>query len=85
MVPEHGAFMILGSQGKHYAVTISPKETCQCPSTGTCYHILAAKMSVGMDVGQSKRIFNLSKLNKGAKKKIDKKSALKKLGKWTWM
>jgi hypothetical protein len=42
---QQGAFIVNGQKGK-YCVTLFPKETCQCVSTSTCYHILEAKMSV---------------------------------------
>jgi len=28
-------------------VTLYPKETCSCPTTTECYHIMAAKMAIG--------------------------------------
>ena len=39
-------FIIMGSTCPH-AVTLHPKETCSCPSTTECYHIMAAKMAIG--------------------------------------
>ena len=35
-----------------YVLTLFPKEKCSCPSTSSCYHILAAKMSIGLDHNQ---------------------------------
>ena len=40
-------FTVLGSARPH-VVTLFPNETCSCPSTTMCYHILAAKMSIGL-------------------------------------
>ena len=45
---EMGAFMVDGIRGDKYAVSLFPTEKYQCPSTGTCYHILAARISVGL-------------------------------------
>jgi len=47
-LPQQGAFIVNGQKGK-YCVTLFPKETCQCESNSTCYHILAAKMSIGLE------------------------------------
>jgi len=47
LVPSQGSFVVQGRSNK-YCVTIFPKETCQCPSTTTCHHILAVKMSIGL-------------------------------------
>ena len=50
LVADMNAFMVQGVSNKKYTVTLFPKETCQCPSTGTCYHILAAKLSIGINI-----------------------------------
>ena len=76
LVLQQGAFIVNGQKGK-YCVTLFPKETCQCVSTPTCYHILAAKMSIGLETIQKNRVFNLRALSKNSKKKIDKKSGRK--------
>lgn len=47
LMSEKGLFIVEGGGGKHYCVTLFPKERCQCPATTTCYHILAAKVSIG--------------------------------------
>jgi hypothetical protein len=49
LVPQQGAFIVNGQKGK-YCVTLFPKETCQCVTTSTCYHIWAAEMSIGFTV-----------------------------------
>ena len=54
LVPTQSAFVVQGRGGK-YCVTLNPKETCQCPSTTTCFHILAAKISIGQEpIGKKK-------------------------------
>ena len=76
LVPQQGAFIVHGRKGK-YCVTLFPRETCQCESTSTCYHILAAKISIGLEPVQKNRVVNLRALSKNSKKKIDKKSGRK--------
>ena len=76
-VPEMGSFMVQGSRDK-YAVTLFPKEKCQCPSTGTCYHILAAKMSIGLTSNNEKNTVSLSQLKRNSRKRVDKKGGRKK-------
>ena len=41
-------FTVSDSLGHHYVVTLHPKESCTCPAKKGCYHIIAAKMSIGM-------------------------------------
>ena len=76
-VPNMGSFMVEGTGGLKYAVSLFPKESCQCPSTTRCYHILAAQMSVGLEKKDSK-ICNLSILRKKSRKRTDYKSGRKK-------
>ncbi|KAG0724934.1 hypothetical protein GWK47_039566 [Chionoecetes opilio] len=44
----------------------------------SCYHIMAAKKSVGIDIVPSKKNISLSQLAKNSRKKCDKKSGRKK-------
>ncbi|CAG2257782.1 unnamed protein product [Mytilus edulis] len=76
LVPQQGAFIVNGRKGK-YCVTLFPKETCQCESSSTCFHILAAKMSIGLQSTQTNNVVSLRALSKNSKKKIDKKSGRK--------
>ena len=39
--PKLGVFVVKNSEGKSNAVTLFPKQSCTCPSTCECYHILA--------------------------------------------
>ena len=73
-----GAFMVDGSRGDKFAVSIFPNEKCQCPSTSTCYHILAARISVGLPNKDDKIILNLSQLKRNSRKRVDKKGGMKK-------
>ena len=77
-VQQQKAFMVTGTQGKVYAVTLLLKEKCQCPSTTHCYHILAAKMYIGDDIENKPRVVNLRMLSKRSLKRNDRKSGRKK-------
>ena len=70
-------FVVEGSRGDKYAVTLFPKEKCQCPSTGECYHILAAKLSIGINES-NKMVINLTQLKRNSRKWVDKKGGNKK-------
>lgn len=72
LCPESQSFVVEGSKGDKYAVTLAPKEVCQCPSVGTCYHILAAKMSVGLETKSEKMVYNMTLLTKNTRKKPNK-------------
>ena len=71
-------FTVLGSERPH-VVTLFPKETCSCPSTSSCYHILAAKMSIGFDYYQQspKQKLNLTQLRRNARSTGKKRSGRK--------
>lgn len=49
----------------------------QCPSTSQCYHILAVKMSIGLEDLKSRRRINLTQLRRNTRSKVDKKSGRK--------
>ena len=62
--------MVNGSENRLYAVTLFPTETCQCPCTTRCYHIIAAMKSIGMSIhDKKKRTINLSRLRKRSNQK----------------
>ena len=77
-VPETGAFIVTGSKGDKYAVQIFPVSKCNCPSLGDCYHILAAKMSIGMEEAKDKKTYNLTQLRKNSRKRPNKIAGKKK-------
>ena len=54
-----------------------PVEKCQCAATNTCYHILAAKKSLGMDIVSKTKCVDLSLLIKKKKPKANKKTGRK--------
>ena len=49
-IPKMSAFLVSGTKDDKYAITLFPKENCQCPATGHWYHILVAKMSIGKPI-----------------------------------
>ena len=53
-IPDLKAYMVEGIRGKAYSVKLHPKEECHCLSTATCYHILAAKLFIGMSIKSAK-------------------------------
>lgn len=45
---EAGCWIVKGTDGcTPYIVTLFPKETCSCPATKSCYHIMACKIMLG--------------------------------------
>jgi len=75
--PKLHAFTVLGLKCPHIA-TLFPRETCSCPSTSQCYHILAAKMCIGQDdksSGQMRK--NITQLWKNVYSQKEKKSGRK--------
>jgi len=65
-IPQQKVFTVSNSDGQVNAVRLFPKETCTCPASTTCGHILAAKRSVGMEQS-SRKVLNLSKLRNNAR------------------
>ena len=71
---ELGVFTIVGTSEKAQVVRLFPKESCTCPSTGACYHILAAKISIGMEGKQS---MGRIQLRRNTRQRRNKKSGRK--------
>ena len=61
---ELGVFTVLGTNGNPHAVRLFPSESCTCPSTSQCYHILAVRMSVGLIDQNGKKRINLTQLRR---------------------
>ena len=71
-------FNVEGTNGTVRIVTLHPKETCSCPASGTCYHIMAAKLSIGIkEPSKQKETRSFTKLYKSVKGKGKKKSGRK--------
>ena len=61
-------FNVEGTQSDVRVVKLHPKETCSCPASGTCYHIMAAKLSLGIkEIPTTKESRNFTKLYKSSK------------------
>lgn len=69
---------MLGTGNKAHAVRLFPAESCTCPSTTHCYHILAAKLSIGLEGKQQQKMVNLTQLRRNTRQKRNKKSGRKK-------
>lgn len=72
-----GVFTVLGTKGKPHAIRIFPKESCTCPSVGRCYHILAVRMSIGLEDINHKQKVNLTQLRRNTRCRTEKKSGRK--------
>jgi len=76
--PKLHVFNVKGTSGVTHVITLYPRESCSCPSTGECYHILATKYSIGMPPSsRQKTRSNLSQLRRNTRNKSDKKSGRK--------
>jgi len=64
-------FNVEGTNGTIRVVTLHPKETCSCPASGMCYHIMAARLSLGIKenstTDKSRSFTQLYKSGKGKK------------------
>ena len=67
---------MIGSTGKPNVVKNFPTEFCSCPSSSQCYHIIAVKMSLGIQIEKPKKV-NLSQLRWNTRAKSQKKSGRK--------
>lgn len=75
-VPEAGSFVVKGSNDHHgnYSVSLFPEK---CPSLGSCYHIMAVKMSIGEENIEENRIYNITQLRRNNRKRVNKKAVPK--------
>ena len=71
---EFHCFNAKGTSGNTRVVTLFPKQTCSCPATGECYHLLAVWMSLRMTEFKKELKYNLRQLRKSRK---DKRSGRK--------
>ena len=68
---------MIGTTGNAHAIRIFPKESCTCPSTSRCYHILAVRMSIGLEDVNSRRKINLTQLRRNTRPRREKRSGRK--------
>ena len=78
LVPSMKAFMVKGSKETKYSVTLFPKETCNCPATTRCFHIIAVMMAIGMPISNEKKKLNLTQLRWNMRPKASKRCGTKK-------
>jgi len=77
-VSSMNAFMVEGIKGAKRVVTIKPKETCSCPSSGICYHILAVKMVLNLNNDcKTTSLKNVSVLKRNSRPRVAKKTGQK--------
>ena len=72
-----GVFTVLGTSGKPNVIRLFPTESCSCPSTSRCYHIMAVRMSIGLDTTSCKQKVNLTQLRRNNRSRKDKTSGRK--------
>ena len=65
-VPAHKVFSVANPTGLAHSVQLFPKETCTCPSTSTCCHIIAAKRSIGLETDRRRPVC-LTQLRKNSR------------------
>ena len=67
--------MVLGSAGKAHVVKLFPSDSCSCPATSQCYHILAVKMSIGISIEEDSKKVNLTQLHRNTRSRSEKNQA----------
>ena len=70
-------FTVIGPTGNPHAIRMFPKESCTFPSTGRCYHIIAVRMSIGLEDVNSQRKVNLTQLRRNTRSRAEKRSGRK--------
>lgn len=70
-------FNVRGLSGITRVVSLYPKPTCSCPSTGECYHIVAAKLSLGMPISEANKKTNLTQLRRNTRSRKEKRCGRK--------
>ena len=75
--PKMGTFTVFGSSDKPHVVRLFPLEYCSCPSTASCYHLIAVKLSLGIPVNSDVKKVNLTQLRKNTRAKSQKKAGRK--------
>jgi hypothetical protein len=65
-IPELKVFSVAVDDHTTHSVHLFPKETCTCPVTTTCSHIIAARNSIGLKTDMRK-VLNLSALRRNSR------------------
>ncbi len=66
LVPDMHVFNVEGADGAVHVCKLFPKESCTCPSSTTCCHIIAARESIGIETNK-RSIINLSVLKQNSR------------------
>ena len=66
-----------------HVVALFPKEKCSCPSTSTCYHVLAAKLFIVAECKPTNQV--LTELRRNVRRKKEKKEVVSVLDQMTLM
>ena len=74
--PKVKAFLVQGTSQVH-AVKLFPKNSCTCPAKKECYHILAAKLYMGIDLGKRQKRLTMTQLRRNTRPKCSKKRGRK--------
>ena len=74
----YGAWIVMGNDGvTPCAVKLFPKETCSCPSSKSCYYIMAYRMMIGLLPNDSAKA-NLAETFRRNRKTQERSSGRKK-------
>ena len=57
-------FNVKGLSGEVRVVSLFPTEKCSCPASNICCHIIAAKLSIGINFTEKLNKRNLTQLRK---------------------
>jgi len=72
-----GIFTIKQPKEVAKVVTLFPKVNCTCKPTGECHHILAVKISLGMNIGKKLNSSKLAQLRNNGKQIKEKRAGRK--------
>jgi hypothetical protein len=65
-VPDQQVFTVSAPDGRVHAVRLFPNQTCTCPASTTCCHVLAVKRSIGLECAERK-VVNLTQLRRNSR------------------
>jgi len=71
------AIFTVNGTSESRVVRLFPTTTCSCPAKSNCYHILSARLAVGINGESCKRTVNVTQLCKNTRKCPDKTSGRK--------
>ena len=74
--PEMKVFTVQGTCDVH-AVKLFPKQSYTCPAKSECYHILSAKLYMGMDLGKKQKKITMTQLRRNTRPRTNRKKGRK--------